>query len=1158
MKRTIAALLCLMLLVSVLAGIPAYASAPSASSIGKNMGKRHEVCTGLSDAAKAYYPDGSTYSELIALPGTATDSSVEAIGSPLFNKLKSMMQPVDTISYSSLTSYWKYTDATEGSSDACLFYSDVVSSSYNREHVWPKSRGNFYQSGAGSDIQHLRPTDSTINSTRGNMTMGNVKAKSGYTVKTKDYNGKTVLWYISNYTDNDCQGLVEVADNVKGDVARIYLYVYVTYGAENANKNLFTKCGSYGASDNDGNKVIESLDTLLEWCAIDPVDEWEMQRNDLCQKVQGNRNVFIDYPELGWYLFDRQSEMPGDMPTPSGMASGTTPTSYTITAVSNNEAWGSVTLNGRVIDAEPAEGFFAAGYTVLEGEATVTQVGNRFSVSPKSDCTVQINFAAKESAEITCFLPDGSQIDLLGYTGEEISLPATASTIEGWRFIGWTETQLSGSVLERPVYYEPGGAFIPAGDTTFYALYTMIDDAAAGEPDSYQLLTELPAQLEGTYVLTSEDADYVLLCDGSAEPGTFNAAKSLGSTGITKSGDKLTGVSDSYVLLCEHVSGSNYSFRLKGCETPAYLMTNDSNGGFKTADSSESLEAQWTVSVNGGGAVISNAQHSARSIRFNSGSCMFRTYNSGQSPVYLWKSLTSGKVYYATSPVVEAHEHECALAEAKAATCTENGWIEHLYCGICGKCFSMEKWNELHELIELPLSELVIPALGHSWGAWAESKAATCTEAGEESRGCTRCDAAETRDTEALGHDWGEVSYVWAEDLSEVTASRVCKRDESHVEEETAETTSAVTLAPTAEAEGETTYTAHFENEAFETQTETEVIPKLEPTDPCAEGHSWNEGVTVRAASCLEDGEILYTCTVCEATQAAFLPALGHDWGEPTYVWAEDCSSCTATRVCKRDEGHAEDETVEAAAEVTTPATVEAEGEITYTATFENEAFATQTKTEAIPKLDPPDEPQPDNPFDDVEEGKFFYDAVLWAVNHEPQITNGTDATHFAPGAECTRGQVVTFLWRAYGQPEPTSTENPFEDVAEGKFYYKAVLWAVEMEITNGVDATHFGPDATCTRGQVVTFLWRAAGKPSATVSVEPGENETPIVPFNPDGGDVECPFEDVVEGAFYYDAMLWAVANEVTNGTSATTFSPGATCTRGQVVTFLYRAVGK
>ena len=178
------------------------------------------------------------------------------------------------------------------------------------------------------------------------------------------------------------------------------------------------------------------------------------------------------------------------------------------------------------------------------------------------------------------------------------------------------------------------------------------------------------------------------------------------------------------------------------------------------------------------------------------------------------------------------------------------------------------------------------------------------------------------------------------------------------------------------------------------------------------------------------------------------------------------------------------------------------------------------------------------SPFEDVAEDTYYYEPIRWAVNHDPQITNGTSPTTFSPNATCTRAQVVTFLWRAMGQPEPTKKDNPFTDVKEGQYYYKAVLWALEKGITTGTSATTFSPDSGCTRGQVVTFLHRAQGTPTPGSSVNP--------------------FTDVPAGQYYYDAVLWAVNHspQITNGTSATTFSPNATCTRGQIVTFLYRSM--
>ena len=172
--------------------------------------------------------------------------------------------------------------------------------------------------------------------------------------------------------------------------------------------------------------------------------------------------------------------------------------------------------------------------------------------------------------------------------------------------------------------------------------------------------------------------------------------------------------------------------------------------------------------------------------------------------------------------------------------------------------------------------------------------------------------------------------------------------------------------------------------------------------------------------------------------------------------------------------------------------------------------------------------------FVDVPASAYYYDAVLWAA--EKGITGGVDDTHFAPNAACTRAQAVTFLWRAAGCPAPKSNVNPFTDVKAGSYYYDAVLWAVENGITKGTSDTTFSPDTTCTRGQIVTFLWRSQKSPAS---------------------DSANPFTDVAADAYYADAVLWAVKEDITNGTSSTTFSPDADCTRAQIVTFLYRCLG-
>lgn len=187
--------------------------------------------------------------------------------------------------------------------------------------------------------------------------------------------------------------------------------------------------------------------------------------------------------------------------------------------------------------------------------------------------------------------------------------------------------------------------------------------------------------------------------------------------------------------------------------------------------------------------------------------------------------------------------------------------------------------------------------------------------------------------------------------------------------------------------------------------------------------------------------------------------------------------------------------------------------------------------------LGPYEDPGPYvNPFKDVKEGKWYYDAVEWAV--KKGITAGVSEDMFAPYAECKRGQVVTFLWRVAGEPEPEGTAEVMSDVRKDAYYYKAVQWAVENGIAYGEQSGLFMPDAKVTRAQFVTFLWRAKGEPETSLT--------------------KCAFTDVKAGQYYTTAVLWAVENGITSGLNVTTFGTKNLCTRAQVVTFLYNAYGK
>ena len=248
--------------------------------------------------------------------------------------------------------------------------------------------------------------------------------------------------------------------------------------------------------------------------------------------------------------------------------------------------------------------------------------------------------------------------------------------------------------------------------------------------------------------------------------------------------------------------------------------------------------------------------------------------------------------------------------------------------------------------------------------------------------------------------------------------------------------------------------------------------------------HVWDEGRVTVEPTCNQNGWKGRSCTVCGATIKVVVYALGHSFVET--VLAEP--------------------------------TYDTPGKIQYTCT----RCGTTGEYETPVK----------EPFEDVVHGSFYRDAVIWAT--EQGVTTGIDTTHFQPNSQCTRAQAVTFLWRSVGKPEHSENMIQFEDVGREQFYYDPVGWAVENGVTNGVDSVQFAPDAACTRGQIVTFLWRSAGCPQPT-----GE---------------KMPFRDVETGSYYEAAVQWAVENGITNGAAEDQFQPNVACTRAQIVTFLYR----
>lgn len=435
-------------------------------------------------------------------------------------------------------------------------------------------------------------------------------------------------------------------------------------------------------------------------------------------------------------------------------------------------------------------------------------------------------------------------------------------------------------------------------------------------------------------------------------------------------------------------------------------------------------------------------------------------------------------------PYGELGAHKLTKTAAKAATCTEAGYNEYWTCKTCGKYFSDEKG-------ENAIADLA---------AWKTGDGKI----------------------NATGHNYGGITYTWSDGNTSCTAKKVCSVCKDEVTE-TVDATSSVKTPATCTTKSTKTYTATFSAASgFVTQTKD--------VDIAATGHDWSnkDGIcAVCHTKCDRVHKPGTTCEVCgKYTRRPSTANSGNTVSVPstpngtmTVNPSTASKGETVTITTKPSEGY----------ELGSIEVLDKNGDALKLKDLGSGKFSfvmpdgkVSVEAEFV-KTAP-------TSFVDVPANAYFADAVKWAV--ENGVTNGLSDTMFGPYASCTRAQIVTFLWRAAGSPEP-KTVSSFSDVPESAYYAKAVEWAVENGITNGMTETTFAPDTTCTRGQSVTFLYRAL-KGTASGSAN---------------------FTDVKSDTFYADAINWAVANNVTNGTSNTTFSPNADCTRAEIVTFLYRA---
>ena len=482
----------------------------------------------------------------------------------------------------------------------------------------------------------------------------------------------------------------------------------------------------------------------------------------------------------------------------------------------------------------------------------------------------------------------------------------------------------------------------------------------------------------------------------------------------------------------------------------------------------------------------------------------------------------------------ESCEHEYVLYE-EFPSCTKPG-LRYYECAKCGDQTGYEN----------------VKALGHDFGEWGVAEKATCNKDGKEVRVCGRCDAVEEKAIPATGHTYQTkiVAPTCEKQGYTLHTCNVCGDSfKSDYTDATGHSYTTEVIASTCEKQGYTLHTCNVCGDSFKSDYTdaaghsytTEVIAPtcekqgytLQTCTVCGDtvktnytdalGHEYVEDVI--APTCDKQGYTLQTCTVCgDSVKSDYVDPTGHQFLEeviaPTCTkdgyTLHTCLACgESTKTDHKEKlGHDYDEGV-----VTKEPSTTSRGKITYTCRRCGDSYSEYTDKIV-------------NPFVDVKEKDYFFSAVMWAA--ERGITSGTDETHFSPHMNCSRAQVVTFLWRAAGKPASESEECPFTDVPEDAYYRMAVIWAVEQGITSGVGEEKFAPNAVCTRGQVVAFLYRSAGEPECS-----GDNR----------------FVDVLPGDYYYKAVIWAAENQITSGVEEGRFGPHQVCSRGQIVSFLFRA---
>ena len=654
------------LIMSVFAASVSYetGNATGFKNVIKNWGQRGVTATYLSPNAVSFYDENNvTYSSLSQLDSNA-----------LYTALQDLMTSNHKVitSYGDTRDLYRFTDCQNSdNSKISSFYSGISigpvwdsGATWNREHTWPNSKG--LNGSDEDDIMMLRPTASSENSARGNKAYGE---SSGY------------------YDPNAISG---GAYNLHGDVARIMLYVYVRWGNR----------GLYGTSG-----VIESKDVLLKWMAEDPVDTWELGRNDSVESITGTRNVFVDYPELSYILLGEA--IPGDMITPSGEGYNVN-NSYSVKATVNDSALGTVSVSGCTITAYPVKGSQVTGYTVTRGNAKVTRNGNVFTVTPSSDCTICINFSTLSEVTVK-FMEDGTAAgSKSAYYGDVITLPKhSGSVAKGYSFEGWVDAKLNETSREPATVYSAGSSYTVENNVTFYALYSRIDENGTGQSNIYKVYEGVPTK-----------GDYLIVSDG----GALKAS-------LTKNRFDICAVSVSSGIISNPDADAIWHITPTGDgKFTIYNESKSSYAGGSGAKSQGALlssvtdYAKWTISQN---QVFENVGNKTKGVNYTlrrNADFGFACYAASHGTGMTLYKLSGGTIYYTTTTGDGCQHINTTKVSVAKPSCTEIGYTAGVYCNDC------KSYVSGHEKVK---------ATGHDYEAVVTP--ATENEQGYTTYTCSNC-----------------------------------------------------------------------------------------------------------------------------------------------------------------------------------------------------------------------------------------------------------------------------------------------------------------------------------------------------------------------------------------------------------------------------------